>query len=37
MPKEAKDARLAGFAAKLPVGHVATPDEIAEAYLFLMK
>ncbi|KAF7800310.1 hypothetical protein EIP86_011559 [Pleurotus ostreatoroseus] len=36
-PKEAKDKMLAEVAEKLPVKHVAGPDEIAEAYLFLMK
>ena len=28
---------LAGVSQKLPVKHVADADEIAEAYLFLMK
>ncbi|KAF7800309.1 hypothetical protein EIP86_011558 [Pleurotus ostreatoroseus] len=36
-PKEAKDKMLDDMAEKLPVKHVAGPDEIAEAYLFLMK
>ena len=28
---------IEGMAKKLPVKHVAKPDEIAEAYVFLMK
>ena len=37
LPTEAKDNMLAETGKKLPVKHVASPDEIAEAYLFLMK
>lgn len=37
MPKEIKHDMLADIGQKLPVKHVAKPDEIAEAYLFLMK
>ena len=37
MPKEKKEAMFAQVAQKLLVKHVADPDEIAEAYLFLMK
>ena len=37
LPPEAKDKMLADVAQKLLVKHVAGPDEIAEAYLFLMK
>ncbi|KAJ3553106.1 hypothetical protein NM688_g3792 [Phlebia brevispora] len=37
MPKEAKEQLFAEYSAKLPLRHIASPDEIAEAYLFLMK
>ncbi|KAF7800302.1 hypothetical protein EIP86_011551 [Pleurotus ostreatoroseus] len=37
MPTEKKQVMLKDLAGKLPVRHVASPDEVAEAYLFLMK
>ena len=37
MPPEKKQVMLKDLAGKLPVRHVASPDEVAEAYLFLMK
>jgi NAD(P)-dependent dehydrogenase (short-subunit alcohol dehydrogenase family) len=37
MNDEAKDAMFKEVGSKLPVGHVASATEIAEAYLFLMK
>ena len=36
-PKDVKEQTLAAHAQKLPVKHVAGSDEIAEAYVFLMK
>ena len=35
--KEAKAQMLDGVAQGIPVKHVALPDEIAEAFLFVMK
>ena len=37
LPKEIVDKMLAEYSAKLPVKHVARPEEVAEAYIFLMK
>ena len=37
LPAEAKKRTMEEAAKKLPVGHVGTPDALAEAYLFLMK
>lgn len=36
-PLEMRQKMLAEQEAKLPVKHVAGPEEVAEAYLFLMK
>lgn len=36
-PDAVKKSIFEEHSKKLPVGHVATPDELAEAYLFLMK
>ena len=36
IPKEARDAYFRHFAEKLPVREVATPADVAEAYLFAM-
>lgn len=35
--KEAKKQHLEGIAEKAPTGRVAQPEDVAEAYLFLMK
>ena len=37
MPEEARVQILEDTAKKLLLKHVASPDEIAEAYIFLMK
>lgn len=37
MPSEMRDGLLKSTAAKIPVGHTGTPEEVAEAYLFAMK
>jgi hypothetical protein len=37
MPEDVKKQMFEATAAKLPVGHVGTPDEIVEAYLYLMR
>ena len=37
MPAEARTRIVESFLPKLPVGHVGTPDEVAEAYVFAMK
>ena len=37
MNKAAVDKLVADYKEKLLVKHVAYPDEVAEAYLFLMK
>ena len=37
IPPEVKAKHFEEFVSKQPVKHVAHPDEIAEAYLFLMK
>lgn len=37
LDKQTKEATLATYAEKLLVKHVAYPDEVAEAYVFLMK
>lgn len=37
MDKTVLEKALADMQEKLPVKHVAGPDEVAEAYLFLMK
>jgi NAD(P)-dependent dehydrogenase (short-subunit alcohol dehydrogenase family) len=37
MNEQAKAKFFEEWANKLPVGHVASADEVAEAYLFLMK
>ena len=37
MPKEARTHMLKEAADKLLVKHVASPAEVAEAYIFLMK
>ncbi|PAV24045.1 short-chain dehydrogenase [Pyrrhoderma noxium] len=36
-PEPTKEAIFKAEGSKLPVGHVGTPEELAEAYLFLMK
>lgn len=36
-PATMKQKMLADYEVKLPTKHVAGPDEVAEAYLFLMK
>jgi len=36
-PKEQADAMKVSFAEKLLVKHIASPEELAEAYLFVMK
>ncbi|KAI1506042.1 short-chain dehydrogenase [Biscogniauxia marginata] len=33
----ARDAALEGFAARLPLGRVASPADVAEAYVYLMR
>ena len=35
--KAMKEKFFVEHAAKLPVKHIASPDEVAEAYIFLMK
>ena len=37
MPQEAKAKMFAEEGKKLPVKHIASPDEVSEAYIFLMK
>lgn len=37
MPEEAREGLFKSSAESLLVKHVGTPEEIAEAYLFLMK
>ena len=37
MPEEARESLYASEAGRLPVGHVADPQEIAEGYLYLMR
>jgi NAD(P)-dependent dehydrogenase (short-subunit alcohol dehydrogenase family) len=37
MPEEARESLYASEAGRLPVGHVADPQEIAEGYLYLMQ
>ena len=37
MPEAAKVKMFAEEAKKLPVKHIASPDEVSEAYIFLMK
>jgi NAD(P)-dependent dehydrogenase (short-subunit alcohol dehydrogenase family) len=37
MPEEEREALYASQAKRLPVGHVADPQEIAEGYLYLMR
>lgn len=36
-PEEAREALFEESKKKLLVGHVGTPDEVAEAYIFAMK
>ncbi|KAG8729800.1 hypothetical protein FRC11_007982 [Ceratobasidium sp. 423] len=37
LPPQAKDELLEARSKTLPVGHVGTPEELAEAYIFAMK
>ncbi|PMD11988.1 NAD(P)-binding protein [Hyaloscypha hepaticicola] len=37
MPEEAKKGMFKEIAGKVPTGHVGRPEEVAEAYLWLMK
>ena len=37
MDNEMKDKMFKGLAERNPTGHVGTPEEVAEAYLWLMK
>ena len=37
MPEQARAQMLKGTADKLLVKHIASPAEVAEAYIFLMK
>jgi NAD(P)-dependent dehydrogenase (short-subunit alcohol dehydrogenase family) len=37
MPDEAREQLYASEARRLPVGHVADAQEIAEGYLYLMR
>jgi len=37
MPEEARESLYASEAQRLPVGHVADPQEIADGYLYLMR
>ncbi len=37
LPEETRDALYAAEAERLPVGHVAEPQEIADGYLYLMR
>lgn len=37
IPEDAREAMYAEAAGRLPVGHVGDPDDIAQAYLFLMQ
>jgi NAD(P)-dependent dehydrogenase (short-subunit alcohol dehydrogenase family) len=37
MPDEARESPYASEARRLPVGHVADAQEIAEGYLYLMR
>lgn len=37
LPEERRDAHFEKTRTTLPVKHVGTPDECAEAYIFLMK
>ncbi|CAE6447973.1 unnamed protein product [Rhizoctonia solani] len=37
LPPEAKAGMIDSYNKQLPVGHVGTPDELAEAYIFAMK
>ena len=37
MPDQARQALYASEARRLPVGHVADPQEVAEGYLYLMR
>jgi NAD(P)-dependent dehydrogenase (short-subunit alcohol dehydrogenase family) len=36
-PEDARNAMFDAAKQKLPVGHVGTPEQLAEAYLFAMK
>jgi hypothetical protein len=37
LPSEVRTAMVEDLQQKLPVGHVGTPEEVAEAYIFAMK
>ncbi|RDW66861.1 tropinone reductase-like protein 3 [Coleophoma crateriformis] len=37
LPSEARDANLRSAAAKLPTGRIGKPEDVAEAYLWLLK
>ena len=37
MPAEHRTQMMQDFIPKLLVGHVGTPEEVAEAYIFAMK
>jgi hypothetical protein len=37
MPEVDRDAMYKSWAEKYPTGHAALPEEVAEAYLWLMK
>jgi NAD(P)-dependent dehydrogenase (short-subunit alcohol dehydrogenase family) len=37
MPEETRESLYASEARRLPVGHIADPQEIAEGYLYLMR
>jgi hypothetical protein len=37
IPLELKNKMLEKSSKEFPVGHVGTPDELAEAYIFAMK
>ncbi|KAF8594249.1 NAD(P)-binding protein [Ceratobasidium sp. AG-I] len=36
-PEQVRNSLIEGLLPKLPVGHVGTPEEVAEAYIFAMK
>jgi NAD(P)-dependent dehydrogenase (short-subunit alcohol dehydrogenase family) len=37
VPADIRTGMFKTFQEKLPVGHIGTPDEVAEAYIFAMK
>lgn len=37
MSTELREGLVRSYAEKMPLGHIGTPEEIAEAYLFTMK